>query len=379
MRARLRALLSPGSIRAEVVSALIVALVLVAFLAESVESEDALRPIPVVAVLVGGAALLVRRRFPVPVMIVAIIGRLAVVADSGTGLVMLPIVAVAIYNVARHGERRSGLVAAGVGAMVLAIVGSMLGDDGFLTELFEETAQAVLPIALGDAMRTREERVADLVEAEAEARVQAERLRIARDLHDVVAHGLSAIAIQSGVAARLLGDDHPQARAALDAINQTGRTSLEDLRGMVGALRSTDLDATRPTPTAPDDLDDVVAPARAAGVDVRLAQNGRFPDDIGDPVVVATHRILQEALMNVARHAGPVPAALVIDHSADELRLSVTNGVPADGRTQVASTGVGIVGMRERAESVGGSLRAEPDGDGGFRVEAVLPYAGRPA
>ncbi|MEM8706119.1 MAG: histidine kinase [Actinomycetota bacterium] len=377
---RLRTNTSPDSpmMRAELAYAVVVALVVVAFLAESVEADDALPTVTVVMAIVGCVALLARRRFPVTVMAVAIAGRLLVISEAGSGLVMLPIVAVAVYNVARHGDRRRGLLVAGAGAGAMALVAAWLGDDGLLVELLEEGALAFLPIAVADALRTREDRVNDLVEAEAAARVQAERLRIARDLHDVVAHGLSVIAIQSGVASRLLGDDHPQASEALAAINATGRSSLEDLRGMVGALRSTDLDSVHPTPADPDDLDDVIGPARAAGVDVRLAQSGQFPDDVGDALVVATHRILQEALMNVARHAGAVRADVELAHRDAGLRLTVTNGIAHQVRTPVASTGVGIIGMRERAESVGGELVAVATDEGGFVVTADLPYPGRP-
>ena len=213
-----------------------------------------------------------------------------------------------------------------------------------------------------------------MVEAEARTRIQDERLRIARDLHDIVAHGLSVIAIQSGVAARRIDDNPAQAKAALEAINATGRTSLEDLRTMVGALRSTDAAVTLPTPTDPNDVGDVIAAATEADLNVALTTNGAFPANIGDAVVLAVHRILQEALMNVARHARGADATVRIDHGSDTVQLSVVNGPPSRIGPVVPSTGVGITGMRERAESVGGELSAEPTDDGGFRLVATVPY-----
>ncbi len=367
----------PGSrvVRDEVVNVAVVLLVVVAFFIEGAESTDSISAVAIGGVVIGGLALLARRRHPVPVMGVVIAAHIAVLATTESDLVMLPIVAVALYTVARHGNRREGVAIALCAALALAIVSAAFGDDGFVVELLETGAQAFLPIAIGDAMRTREDRVADLVEAEAEARVQAERLRIARDLHDVVAHGLSAIAIQSGVAARLLPDDQTDAREALEAINATGRSSLQDLRTMVGALRSTDFEESHPTPTDPNDLDDVVAPTRRAGVEVAIERHGRFPDDVSDALVVAVHRIIQEALMNVARHAGAVRADLHLDHRPTEVVITISNGPSVGDRPSIPSTGVGIIGMRERAESVGGVLDARPQPAGGFVVEATLPYS----
>jgi len=366
-------------VRAQIIELVALLLGVVVLAYESIEGDRGPSSLLIAAMVVSWASLAVRRQSPVLVLVIAVVVRLLLIQQVGSGLAMLPIVGVALYTVARYGDRRRGLLVAAGAAAVMSVIAATFGDDGFVIELLEEGAQAFLPIALGDAFRTRDDRMADLIDAEAEARVQAERLRIARDLHDVVAHGLSIIAIQSGVAARLLDTDTDQARNALEAINETGRASLDDLRSMVGALRSTDVVLLDPTPTDPDDLSAVVAHATAAGVDVRLTQTGAFPSPVGDAVVVAVHRIVQEALMNVARHAGAVPADLELRHGADELELRLVNPAGAGPALGVESTGVGIIGMRERAESVGGRLEAEPTAEGGFLVEAVLPYTGRPA
>ncbi|MEM9132315.1 MAG: histidine kinase [Actinomycetota bacterium] len=365
------------SLRKEVVDLFLIALAVAVLVAEAVEDDTDLGFWWVLVSLLCCGALLFRHRYPVAVLLIAAAGRLFVFWAAESGLATLPVLAVALYTVARHGDRKVGLLTASSVAAVVALVSAALGDGVFAAELVEEGAQTFLPIAIGDAVRTRADRVNDLIEAEAEARVQAERLRIARDLHDVVAHGLSTIAIQSGVAARLLDDDREQAREALEVINATGRSSLDELRSMVGALRSSEVAERQPTPVDPDEIGDVLVGAERAGVTVVHDRRGRFPDDVGDAVVVAAHRIIQEALMNVARHAGEVRAVVRLEHGEDGVEVEVVNE-PAQGPLpSVASTGVGIVGMQERAESVGGTLEAGPATDGGWRVRAWLPYRRR--
>jgi signal transduction histidine kinase len=257
----------------------------------------------------------------------------------------------------------------------MAIGSAALDADRFLPEFLGEVALLAVPIAIGDAARSRADRLSDLIDTEANNRVQAERIRIARDLHDVVAHGLSTITIQSGVAAHLLDQDPGQAREALELINATGKRSLEELRTMVGVLRSTDEAPLRPTPTDPNDLTDLLDGAAHAGITVTTETTGSFPPDVGDSCVVAMHRIIQEALTNVARHAGAAATTLNIDHAADHVEVRITNEGGTARNGALESTGVGIIGMRERAESLGGTLTAEPTADGRFLVTAVLPYS----
>ena len=338
------------------------------------EGSTSGRSYAVAAIAAGCVA--ARRVSPPAVLAATIAGRLFVTWDVGNDLALFPATAVALYTVAREGDRRVGLATASAGAVVLAVASALLGDDGFAIELLAEGAQAFLPIAVGDAMHTRADRIDELIETEAAARVQAERLRIARDLHDVVAHGLSTIAIQSGVAAHLLDREPGQAKEALEIINTTGKSSLEELRAMVGVLRSTDDAELRPTPTDPDDLGEFAAAAVNAGVPVTTETTGAFPADVSDAAVVAVHRIVREALTNVARHAGSAATTVHLHHHDDHVVIEVRNEPSsADGSGRaVPSTGVGIVGMRERAESVGGRLDAGSTPDGGFRVNAVVPY-----
>jgi signal transduction histidine kinase len=164
-------------------------------------------------------------------------------------------------------------------------------------------------------------------------------------------------------------------------INATGKHALEELRAMVGVLRSTDEEAPlRPTPGDPDDLSELVDRAAQAGLTVRTEVDGGFPRDVGDACVVAMHRIIQEALTNVARHAGPVPVDLSINHDVDHVRLHIVNQPGTTlHRDSVPSTGVGIIGMTERAEALGGTLRAKQATSGGFEVDAMIPYRRSPS
>ncbi len=337
-----------------------------------------------------GRALVTRRRVALVVLAVVAVVQLILRWRMGNEGLFIAITALALYTVASTGERRSSLALALAIATGLAAGIAAIDRDPFALEFIGEWAINLVPIAVADAVRSRADRLQTMIDAEADKRVQAERLRIARDLHDVVAHGLSTIAVQSGVAAHLLDQNPDQAKEALEAINTTGRKSLDELRSMVGVLRSSETAALLPIPAEPDDLDAIIDGATNAGVMVSTEVDGAFPPDVGDSCIVAVHRILQEALTNVARHAGAVPTEVRLIHGQQQVELTVTNGPgggqagrngsvrggAAEGGTEGVS-GVGIVGMTERAESLGGTLTAGPTTDGGYQVAAVLPYSVR--
>ena len=333
-------------------------------------------PLTFVLVAVAAVGLLVRRRSPIAVLGVVVAARLIMTWNTGNDVALIPAAMIALYTVTRTGDRRSSLIAGiGTAALMMFMVAGFNPDE-FAQELAGEAALMLLPIAVGDAARTRADRIQDLIDTEAEARVQAERVRIARDLHDVVAHSLSTIAIQSGVAAHLLDRDPGQAKESLEIINATGKHALEELRAMVGVLRSTDEHVPlRPTPSDPDDLSDLLSGAGDAGLTVTTDIDGGFPSDVGDACVVAMHRIIQEALTNVARHAGSVAVVLSIRHCVDCVSVRIVNRPGTSSpRGSIPSTGVGVIGMTERAEALGGSLIAQETADGGFDVEATIPY-----
>ncbi len=326
---------------------------------------------------IGCLALFWRWTFPLPVLLVVCAARFVAIPVTGTELALVLPVAFALYSAARRHDRRLVvLLALAIAGVTTSLILTFDDGESFAPEFIAEVATVLLPVAYADAVRSREERVAAAIEAESDARVQAERLRIARDLHDGVAHTLSVIAVQSGVAAHHLNDapDDDPVRVALERINTTGKKSLEDLRGMLGVLRSTDDVPLRPTPTDRDDFGELIEMADAAGIDLEIATSGRFPEGANDASVVAIHRIAHEAVTNIARHAGPVAATLELDHGIGTATLRVVNTTSVRTTPASPSTGVGVIGMRERAEAVGGSLTTQPLLGGGFEVRAAIPY-----
>ncbi|MFC5141354.1 sensor histidine kinase [Actinomycetospora rhizophila] len=230
---------------------------------------------------------------------------------------------------------------------------------------------------LGRRVRTQRRQIAETEElraGEASRRaVLQERARVARDLHDVVAHAMSMVAVRAETARyRLPGVDAASA-AEFTAISGAARAALTELRGVLTVLRADDGDADlAPQPSAAD-VDELLAATSAAGVDLTVTTTGD-PAGLGPAASVSLYRILAEALANASRHAADAPVAVSIDHTPDAVRLRVVNG---PGRSAAGpGSGLGLPGMRERAAAVAGALTVGPAGDGGFTVDARLP-AGR--
>ena len=204
--------------------------------------------------------------------------------------------------------------------------------------------------------------------------VDAERLRIARELHDVVAHTMSTINVQAGVAAHVIDQQPEQAAQALEAIRQASKEGLRELRGILNVLRQADeQDERSPAPRLAQ-LDELVESATRAGLPTSVIIHGRART-LAPTVDLTAYRIVQESLTNALRHAGPTTASVTLSYTDDQLEVEVLDG----GRGRVDRTppgaGHGIAGMRERAEAVGGTLIAGPGPDGGFRVQARLPLS----
>jgi signal transduction histidine kinase len=297
-----------------------------------------------------------------------------------------------LYHIGLRGERgRSLLVGATAIVVIVLFAIVIIQNDPLLTaKTAGLTALAAFPLLLGDAAQSRRAYVAELkhriVEAErtreeeAERRVQAERLHIARDLHDVLAHTIATINVQAGVAAHVIGTQPDHAQPALRAIKDASRDALDELRGLLGVLRSAEGPTDAPLQPAPrlGALDGLVADLRGAGLPVRLEVNGRAPRALTEQLEVGAYRIAQEACTNVVRHAGMVPTRVRITYGPNRVKLIVRNEVSPNRRSGPDVTpnggGVGIIGMRERAALVGGTLRADYTPDGGFEVVASLPY-----
>jgi signal transduction histidine kinase len=234
-----------------------------------------------------------------------------------------------------------------------------------------------------ELVRMRSAQLAERARTRAEeARRQAseERLRMARELHDVLAHNISMINVQAGVALHLMDDDPQQARTALSAIKEASKEALTEMRSVIGALRAQGETAPRSPTAGLSRLEELLDRARNAGLPVTAKTEGdQRPLPAGTDL--AAYRIVQESLTNVSRHAGPGPVTAEVRIAYGEHEISVQ--VDDDGRgvsllDDHAGTGSGIRGMRERATALGGSFTAGPRPGGGFRVRATLPIADEP-
>ena len=340
-----------------------------------------------------GALMFLRRRWPAGVVIATMLV-LAVYYTLGYPAVGVSVpIAGAVYSAAEQGRLRLAILAAGAVLVVSTLY--RLTEESAVRLLGFEGAQnlilLVAVIALGDSVRSRLEirqqaRVrAEQVRREHERdtrwQVEQERLRIAREVHDVLAHSVSAISIQSVVGLEALPDEPENAAAALQSIRTVSTAAMADLRGALGVLRDPSHSVLAPVGGLAD-LDRVVSVAANSGLQVTVLPTGA---QAAVPLVVdaAAHRIVQESLTNVLRHSGSARAFVEVDYRPQELQVRISNpGTPSDGdhlaggrgSGDQAGAGFGIAGMRERVELLGGTLRAEPTPDGGFAVSAVLPF-----
>jgi signal transduction histidine kinase len=365
-------------------------LVAVGFVAGSavVAGAGTVGPVGYGLLVAGAAALLVRRRHPVAALAGTVIPAFAYnLLDLPGGLCTIA-VGVAVFSVADAGHPR-----AGIGAIV-ALVGGFLGlgvvlGRGHVLDLITALWFAgwlVASLILGETTRSRraylrevEQRALEAErgrEDEARRRAGEERIRIARELHDILAHRISMISVQSGVGAHLLDRDPDQARKALVAVNQASKEALRELRATLGLLREVDGPETRSPAPGLAQLGGVIASTTAAGVDVRLEVTGERRD-LSAGVDLAAYRIIQESLTNVIRHARAATARIAIAYrSADVLIQIDDDGQGVYEHGEMPNEGNGLLGMRERASAVGGELEAGPQASGGFRVLVRLPIDG---
>ncbi|MGH1563199.1 sensor histidine kinase [Mumia sp. DW29H23] len=359
-------------------------------------SEVAARPLDDLGLLgpallaVSGLALAVRRRWPVPVFVTVASCSLAYYAvdlpDGPTWLALF----VALYTVTAYGDGRRSLLVAAAGIGVLSVGWLVAAADiepkAALGWVFFRIGASVMSAALGESVRSRKVIAADAVERaelaertredEARARVDAERLRIAREVHDTVAHAIAIINVQAGVTAHVLDRRPERAKESLTAIEQTSAQALREIRTILGVLRA-DSDDRAPL-VGIEGIDDLVAQARDAGLDVKT-EAAPPPATLPSTVSAAVYRIVQESLTNVIRHAGPTRVTVVLAYEADAVAVRVTDEGPRGSvppSVDPAPPGVpgrGLVGMQERCDLLGGALTAGPLPDGGFEVSARLP------
>jgi signal transduction histidine kinase len=311
-----------------------------------------------------------RRRAPVAVAIVSM------VASAAYGIRPLPDPAImfapslALYTVAAHTRRRTSVPYALI-TIAVAAVTVVVSDSPDAADVAVNYFVGITSWVVGDMVRGQRERAALVVAHRDEAVQRAasdERVRIARDLHDVVAHHVSVIVVQAEAAQEVLAAHPEQAGAAMATVADTARDALTELRRTMGVLRADATTEPQPDLASLDELADTIG---RAGLPVTLHRDDRCAGV--DPVVgLATYRVVQEALTNVLRHA-PTATQAVVDVSVDGGALLVT--VSDDGPLVHApgETGLGLVGMRERVGVLGGSLDAGPRPAGGFEVRARLP------
>jgi signal transduction histidine kinase len=332
-----------------------------------------------VGVLVTCAALSQRRRWPLGSLcvIVGILVLLAAVAPPqvlfyGT---LVPLV-ITSYSVARYGSRQSARIGVGLMAALLLAVDLTVAELRSPGEIVFHWTVVIGAWAVGAVAHTREARA---VEAEITARAaqeearesaRRERERIARELHDVIAHSVTTMVVQAGAAEQAL-DDRTEVAAALGAIRSTGTDALAELRRMLDVLRLPDEDPSLVPQPGLAALPGLIDQAREAGLTVRLAEVGQaraLPAGLD----LTAYRIVQESLTNIRRHSGASSAEVALTWGADALEIEVGD----DGRGALdPETGHGIAGMRERAALYGGRVSTSSSPGAGFTVHALLPVA----
>jgi signal transduction histidine kinase len=322
--------------------------------------------------------LLARRRHPLVVLTVA--SAVLIVQIAAIGLFAPLPTGIALFTVADRLERRDSLLA-GVGTLV-AITPPLWANAGWthVPNLVGPLLGCAVAWLAGDSIGTRrryigalEERAERLErerEAEAARAVAEEQTRIARELHDVIAHTLSVIVVQAAAARDVFASRPESVREALQAIERSGRGALQELRGLLGSVRGEEVSFSPPPRLA--DLGRLVEELRQSGLPVSLTVEGR-PAALPEAVDRSAYRVVQEALTNTLKHAQAGQARVALRWQEDALEVEISDdGI---GDTGMNGIGHGIVGMRERLALLGGSLMAGPATEGGFRVLARFPRA----
>lgn len=333
--------------------------------------------------------LLVRRRLPYLSLLATLLALLAAASLHYSGVYGGYAVLLAVYSVSAHRGLASGVTAAVVALVTLIASHLLVPWEASASDTVFDALALATAVALGDGSRNRAR-----LSAEQSARLAAvtsekehiarqtvldERARIARELHDLVAHSMSIVAVQAGVGHYLIDRDPDRAREALATIETTSREALTEMRRMLGVLR---LDTTaedralEPQPGSAD-IGTLVVAANENGLDVELATepDGELPE-LPSGVALSAYRIVQESLTNVRKHAGPARVRITLRCQSDRLLITVDDdgrGVSSEVSDRSEGPGFGLTGMRERASVLGGELHAGPRPGGGFRVQATLP------
>jgi signal transduction histidine kinase len=328
-------------------------------------------------VLVQASVLFWRRTQPLAVLLVVVVTMIVAFAIAPDREPSSPALAFAVYAVSVYGRGRARLFV--VGTAIVMVIGAvallLLNDFNTSRKLLPAGVITLIVWVIGDYIRSRRQFFQDLVARHKQERDQAaeeERLRIARELHDVVAHNVSAMAIQAG-AARVSGSSGAE---ALESIEQGARDTLAELNRLLGVLRKSPTASAVPgAPLAPqptlDEADALLKPARDAGLEATLKVTGQ-KRPLPAAIDLSAYRIVQEAITNVLKHANASRVEVVIDYQSEGVTLTISDNGTGPGETP--STGHGLIGMRERVALFGGEMDTGSTPLGGFTVHARLPY-----
>jgi len=322
-----------------------------------------------------------RRHAPFAVLVITTSALVAMSCFTFQSNVQSQMLVVAAYTVGAYcsgGKRLFSILWIAAGLIIVASVGipDATGANILLSGAFYFAAYAIGSSfrnrrLLMEQLRQRAASAEHERDEEAKRAVADERLRIAQELHDVVAHSMGVIAVQAGVGAHVIDKDPDEAKKSLQAIAATSRSTLTEIRRLLGVLRADEHGAYQPAPGL-GDLGRLVDDLGGAGLPVTLKIDGAG-DDVPPGVDLTAYRIVQEALTNVLKHAGPARATVEIDYVPGAIHLVIAdNGRGVNGRA--TDGGHGLIGMRERVGVYGGTLSTGPAPGGGFRVDAELPY-----
>ncbi len=339
-------------------------------------------------VVQGGAAvfaflvIIARRRWPKRALIADLAGAITLTAAIGEPTALIPASVVLLFNVALRYDRKTAITAGILGLVVLlSCVGFVVSSDFFGPELLAGLAWPALAVAAGDAERSRRESIAAANEraaraeatreADARRRVIEERLHIAREVHDVIAHQIAVINVQAGVATYLFDTKPDEAKTALSTVRSSARQVLDELAGILSVLRSSDDEGASndPAPTL-HDLPAMIDSFEQVGLRVSFETVGESLH-LPDSTAIAVFRTVQEALTNAHKH-GDGHARVRLSQQPEAVEVTVTNRIP-ERAAEIPTSGFGLLGMRERAHAVGGEVSAEREPNGSFLVKARFP------
>jgi signal transduction histidine kinase len=366
-----------------VLAMVVVVLPTILFVADPRHSGRKLPDSWIIATAIAAVLVTVRRQHPPVVLgLATAAATVLMVVDEARNVVFVTVF-VCLYTVATTGTRRLAIAAGVASALTLSIIAATSLPGGWLSgETLSTIAWMGMAVAAGEAVRSRHEYVTAVEERairaehgreqEARRQVAEERLRIARELHDVVAHHMAMITVQSGVAAHLLRSQPDQAEQALTIVRESGRSVLKEMTGMLNVLRRPE-DPADPLEPLPDlhRLGDLVDSFAAAGLHVEWRTSGA-PEAMVTTVQLTVYRVIQESLTNAHKY-GDGRAVLCVTYAPGVVEIDVENAVRGGASVVPEGSGLGIIGMRERVAALGGTITSGRDSSGVFRVSARVP------